>query len=109
MGKVSLKTMSLLGLVLMAASAVTAAVMPRNFDRKRMNNGTLRFSSFSGGGALATCFDDVDTVDSCTATVGTATTLAGQDDSTVNGLQTQGNTSQTASQAGDQNSVLVEV
>jgi len=101
--------MSLLGLVLMAASAVTAAVLPDKADGKRTNNGTLRANSntVNGPAGVVSCFDDEDTVDSCTATA-SITTGSGQDDSTVNGLQTQGNTSQTAAQAGDQNSVLIQ-
>ncbi len=42
MGKTSKRTTSLLGLVLMAASAVTAAAMPGSPDNKIANNGTLR-------------------------------------------------------------------
>ncbi len=72
----------------MAASAVTAAVLPEKSEGKRVNNGTLRANSNTVGGpnGVVSCFDDVDTVDSCTATA-SITTGSGQDDSTVNGLQ----------------------
>jgi hypothetical protein len=106
--KSSIKRISLLGLVLMAAAAATAAVLSGNTNGRRVNNGSIRLCSGSGWGpnGVPTCVDDVDTVDSCTATV-SDTSEVGQDESTIEGLQTVGNTSQTAGQPGDQNSVLV--
>ena len=102
MEKVSLRKLSVLGLVLMAASAVTAAVAPNKADDKRVsnNNGTLRpLSNSIGGPAVFSCIDDVDTVDSCTATA-TATTTAGDANNSavtqgINQVQTTRNTSNT--------------
>ncbi|SDG48939.1 hypothetical protein [Chitinophaga filiformis] len=115
MKRVSVKNLSLLGLVLMAASAVTAAVMPDKSNNKRVNNGTLR--AFSNGDSVN---EDVIScvivsgggVNSCTVS-GTATTAAGAqiDESRVQigslFYQTVGNTSQTGGPAnGNQSSVL---
>jgi hypothetical protein len=91
MRKVSIKNWSLLGLVLMAASAVTAAVLPNKSDRKITNNGTLRNNS--GGNGAAGVFSCIphDTAVSCTAN--TATNSAASLDG--DGKQTVNNTSRT--------------
>lgn len=105
MGKVSFRKLSVLGLILMGASAVTAAILPDKADNKRIsnNNGTLRpeSNSIGGPGGVFSCFDDVDTFDSCTATAEVFTTTTHGDEG--NSYDTQGddqvqttrNTSQT--------------
>ena len=60
MQKVSLRKLSVLGLVLMAASAVTAAIVPsKSKDLKQVNsanNGLLRNASGAGtGGGVDSC------------------------------------------------------
>ncbi|MCF6402115.1 hypothetical protein L3C95_04470 [Chitinophaga filiformis] len=117
MKKVSVKNLSLLGLVLMAASAVTAAVVPDKSNARRINNGSLRVASDTAAGAdqdapaAVSCVADVDTLHSCTATAGSNTTTGffpNQSLIQVGGFnyQTVGNTSQTAAQQGEQESVL---
>lgn len=56
MKKLSVKKLSVLGLVLMAASAVTAAILPNNsdatkFDDGSVDNGVARIGSGAGSGA----------------------------------------------------------
>jgi len=111
MKKVSVKNMSLLGLVLMAASAVTAAVIPDKSDSKRTNNGTLRANTGEQAAenqpnVISCIFITGGGVNSCTVSA-TITTGTGQVESLVNGQQTDGNTSQTAGTPGNQSSVLI--
>lgn len=117
----STRKVTVLGLVLMAASAVTAAVLPSKHSLKSSgegdNNGTLRNYSGSAAGRanVISCipreFDDFNSF-SCTASndaIGaTNTTSPGRNDSTIGliHLQTQGNTSQTKLVAGNQESIL---
>ena len=98
MKSVSIKNLSLLGVVLMAASAVTAAIMPDKTEGKRVKNGQLLGNSASVGGpaGVLSC-KAVLNGQQCTATVGTLTTAAAADSYTVinnHNYQTIGNTSQ---------------
>lgn len=113
MKKVSIKNLSLLSLVLMAASAVTAAVLPGKTNGKAPNNGTLRQFSATVAGAdqdalqgVLSCIPEQDTVQSCTATAVTGTTTANTSRD-ANGLQTDGNTSVTNGIAGEQTSEVI--
>ena len=97
---VSIKNLSLLGVVLMAASAVTAAVMPDKSDSKRAANGRLFVQSNDGAGGPAginSCSAVSSGIVNCTATAGSATTSALDPSSSeiVGGLNrdTVGNTS----------------
>lgn len=72
MQKLSIRKLSLLGLVLMAASAVTAAVLPKD-DSKKTFNGKQQDST-GGGGNQVSCINQSATSYSCTYTAGTATT-----------------------------------
>lgn len=97
MKKVSVRKLSVLGMVLMAASAVTAAVLPsKASDVKRdgsANNATLISASgvTPGGGGVKSCVPDVapDVVYSCHLTDGTLTGVASEG----LGVKTQNNTS----------------
>jgi len=121
MKKVSVKNLSLLGLVLMAASAVTAAVVPDKSNGRRPNNGTLRAFSATAAGldqdaaqAVISCIPEVETIMSCTATNVTNTTTGGvaQSASAIGGFNfiTIGNTSQTNyNDMVDDNSVLQQI
>lgn len=121
MKKVSVKNLSLLGLVLMAASAVTAAVVPDKSSGKRANNGTLRLFSATAAGAdqdapqaQLSCIPEIESVMSCTATASNTTTGAFLQSSRLQigtlYYDTVGNTSQTNPNDGvDQNSVLEEI
>lgn len=64
MQKISIRKLSILGLVLMAASAVTAAVMPFKTDKKviQANNGSLTFSSALNGAATPVPANQSDSV-----------------------------------------------
>lgn len=104
MRKISLRRSPILGLVLMAASAVTTAIIPDKKDDKSMNNnnGTLRpFSNSIGGpGGVFSCVFDVDVFFSCTASMlYTTTSVSDEEDSfDTQGIyqaQTTRNTSQT--------------
>lgn len=117
MEKISIKNFSLLALVLMAASAVTAAIVPDKANSKRVNNGTLRAFSATAGSVdqdapqlVVSCLALPIAV-SCTATNSCTTTAFFTVESCcllIEGAyhQTIGNTSQTANLTGDQNSVL---
>jgi hypothetical protein len=77
MTKVSLRKLSVLGLVLMAASAVTAAIVPSKAkDLKQVNsdnNGILRDASGAGtGGGVDSCVNGDDNFD-CHVTANTKT------------------------------------
>ena len=117
MKKISVKNLSLLGLVLMGASAVTAAVASDKSNTRRANNGTLRINSgisADGLAAVVSCSPRSGSAFSCTATDATLTSVGTPDESltVINGLnyQTIGNTSQTNPNDGiDQNSVLQRV
>jgi len=75
MTKSSIKKVSMLGLVLIAASAVTAAMMPNK--EKRFATGRLAFDSTTPSKAdQATCRPD-DLANDCVATIGSATTTDG--------------------------------
>ena len=90
-----MKKLSILGLVLMGASAVTAAILPSKaaaFD-EGADNATLQ-NSTNGG---QTCIPDLTNNFSCNVTVGAATTTTGAQGNSYTGelqdQQTQGNTS----------------
>lgn len=84
MKKLSVKKLSILGLVLMAASAVTAAVLPtKNTDDKQVNSiddATLVSNSglTPGAGGIRSCVPDGvgDVVFSCNISTGSATGAA---------------------------------
>jgi uncharacterized protein (DUF2147 family) len=97
MKSLSLRKLSMLGLVLMAASAVTAAILPDKAPKAKVegdDNGTLREDQT---GSVVTCVAR-DGAASCNVTVGTTTT--GNQGNSFTGLlntdQTQTNTSQSA-------------
>ncbi|MCF6402117.1 hypothetical protein L3C95_04480 [Chitinophaga filiformis] len=120
MKKISIKNTSL-GLILIAASAVIAAVVPDTLSGKRVNSETLRAFGDTSSGAdqdagqpVISCWPEVEAVMSCTATAATDTTtgfFAVKSSHPIGGFdyQTQGNTSLTAGQAGDQKSISVLV
>lgn len=112
MKKLSIKNVSLLSLVLMAASAVTAAVLPDKANGKAPNDGTLRAFSATVAGAdqdaaqaVISCIPDADTAYSCTATAATGTTTENTSRDGL-GRNTVGNTSITADVAGEQTSAI---
>lgn len=98
MKKLSVKKLSLLGLVLVAASAVTAAVLPSKSDDNRIvDDGTHTNNSDSAGAVGAgngvSCTDDDGTANaSCDQTLGgddpTATTASGGQQESANGTDT---------------------
>ncbi|OQP44586.1 hypothetical protein A4H97_09465 [Niastella yeongjuensis] len=98
MTKVSFKKLSVLGLVLMAASAVTAAVLPAKSkdaaDDNSANNATLKSNSGElGSGGVNSCIPDVDDeVYSCHLSVGA--TFTNDNGTSVGANHTVGNTSQ---------------
>ncbi len=118
MKKLSFKNLSLLGLVLMGASALTAAIVPAKKDKQvgqGNNNGRLlAFSASAGPQNVVSCVIATGTP-SCTVTDASfvaSTTGRGLADSYVglnNNMQTIGNTSQTAAEPEDQQSVVVVV
>jgi hypothetical protein len=83
MQKLSVRKLSLLGLVLTAASAVTAAVLPK--DDSLVFNGVQQPST-GGAGNQKTCVDQSG-VKNCTFTAPSATTTDGEP---TNGRQTDG-------------------
>ena len=94
MQKLSVKKLSILGIVLTAASAVTAAVMPsKSSDIKFANsadNGTLVDNSGGGGSAgIVSCITDVNGGVSCHLTAASSTGALSE----VAGRKTAGNTS----------------
>jgi len=115
------KNSSLLGIILMVASVVAAAMVPDKSNGRRANNGTLRaFSATAFGGdqdapqAIISCIPEIETIMSCTAATKTCTTTGGSPNSCCSevggGLeyQTEGNTSQTNyNDSVDDNSVHV--
>lgn len=111
MEKISMKKLSVLGLILMTASAVTAAILPSKNSRFA-DSGTLRtgLAVTDDGAAVKTCITNADGGNpSCTKTIGSSavsTAGASGGQSLVSGGQTVGNTSQTAGVSGDQNSVV---
>lgn len=114
MQKLSLRKMSVLGLVLMGASALTAAIVPAKKERSGdgQNNGRLALNSATAGGAnVLSCVPDA-VIESCTATEGsinfttTGRNLADSFVGTPLTDQTVGNTSDTSALAGDQSSVV---
>jgi hypothetical protein len=73
MTKMSIKKVSILGLVLIAASAVTAAILPNN--TKVAGNGELKGAGFTSAGDQ-TCIQSNDPDNNnCNATAGSATTI----------------------------------
>lgn len=84
MKKESMRKYSLLGLVLIGASALTAAVLPTNDIKKDANNGRLVQSN---GGDL-TCEDQSGGVGPCTITATNAGAGGGQGSRTSTALQT---------------------
>jgi hypothetical protein len=104
MKETSIRNWSILGLVLMTASTIAAAIVPGNPNGKVANNGTLRVSDESL--LVYTCIPQSSAM-SCTATLVTNTTTSSFDSFDANSLQTIGNTSQTDANDGlDWNSVL---
>jgi hypothetical protein len=91
MQKVSLKKLSILGLVLLAASAVTAAISD-NSDKKLSNNGVLQGSPDTDDGN--TC---IGAGSQCTRTLSATTGADG--DSYAGGQQTINNTSDGSNQS----------
>jgi hypothetical protein len=87
MQKVSAKKLSVLGLVLMAASALTAAIVP-NSSNKILSDGTLKDAvdpaSNDGGNVVNTCIPRSG-ANSCNVTAGTKSSTAGEG---VNGQST---------------------
>jgi hypothetical protein len=109
MKKVSVKNLSLLGIVLTAASAVTAAVIPDNSDAKRAKNGELRLYSATAQGtdrdapeAIVSCVQVSGAV-VCTASASNTTTGVFDEQSLIQigsiFYQTVGNTSQNGVQS----------
>ncbi len=100
MQKTSLKKLSILGLVLVAASAVTAAVVPNQISDKRdnANNGSLR-QTLTSGGDWTCVANSPGTGVTCTVTdnssVDTTGGGSGSSVTQVNGRDTLGNTSLT--------------
>jgi hypothetical protein len=92
MQKVSLKKLSILGIVLLAASAVTAAISEKS-DKKVSNNGLLLGVNDTDDGNTCRGVGS-----QCTATL-SATTAENAIDSTVNGRQTINNTSDGVNQS----------
>jgi hypothetical protein len=94
MKNISLRSFSVLGVVLMGVSAVTAAVLPNKSDSKSLvNNGSLTAANtLDAGIAVLSCTATAQIGTPCTVTVGTATTQSGQVNSTVDGIQTVNNT-----------------
>jgi hypothetical protein len=97
MQKLSLKNMSLLGLVLMGASALTAAISPSKVQNN--NNGRLAANSATGGSIYPSCVT-ASAAFVCTKTAGStvATTAGDLTNSYVGALltdQTVNNTSDT--------------
>lgn len=99
MKNISLRKVSILGLVLLATSAVTAAILPDNASKTKVaegdDNGSLR-ADFTNDGVTCVPGEGL----SCNITVGTTSTFHGevnQGDSFTgagNGIQTLTNTSQ---------------
>ena len=91
MKNVSVKNWSILSLILLGASAVTAAVMPDKAN-KRFVDGTLLQNSATSPfiGGVWSCVPGGN--GSCTASA-TVSTQASQVDSIVSGQQTENNTS----------------
>jgi hypothetical protein len=80
MQKISFRKISVLGLILMAASAVTAAIIPNkakttaeDLDRQ----GNLVNSTVASGTIGKTCGPKIDLVSNCISTVGSNTTGVG--------------------------------
>ena len=83
----SIKSMSVLGVVLTIASVITASVMPTKSSQRKVE-GTKTMLGTNDG---LTCVPDNDSIFSCTLTLSNTT---GTDaDSYVNGQQTINNTS----------------
>lgn len=99
----SIRKISVLGLVLMAASAVTAAILPDKSSNLRSPNGSLRQALETGDGN--TCKPDVDSDITCTASI-TGTTLNPDTTRDEDLKQTQGNTSADADEPNDVSSVV---
>jgi len=86
MKNVSIKKLSLLGLVLTGASAITAAVLPKNEPKK--TTGTLVASVGAGGVQQLTC---VAGTGACTLTA-SVTTVSGATSTTGGGVGVRTNT-----------------
>jgi len=100
MKNVSLRKISILGLVLMGASAVTAAILPNNSSAKieDADDGTLTKNIQSTTGTNVTCVaDDTGVIVSCnvsaTITTGAVNSFVDLDGNGTD--QTEGNTSVT--------------
>lgn len=99
MKEVSVRKLSILGMVLLAASAVTAAVLPEKSSDMRQvnsaNDGTLRSQSGAGSpdnDPIISCVPDQTQVWSCNMSTGTITTGSGVVSDDI-GVNTNGNTS----------------
>ncbi|SDG48912.1 hypothetical protein [Chitinophaga filiformis] len=99
--------LSILGLVLLVASAATTSIIPDKSNNKRANNGTLRPSDNEE--ELTCIFVTGGGVNSCTVSITNTTPIGGFESLVKIGTfyyQTIGNTSITADVVGDQNSML---
>lgn len=79
MQRLSIKKISILGLVLMAASAVTAAMVPKQSDKKpiKFAEGSLTLTSNDGDNSSVTCNPDSNSnisQQACTASTGASLT-----------------------------------
>lgn len=92
----SAKKLSILGLVLVTASAVTAAILPSNKNKTEArldHGGSLTQVGTNDGGAVWSCTTSDDNDNLCNVTDGTFTTANGDDNSYDGQLnQTIGNT-----------------
>lgn len=98
MTKVSLRKLSMLGLVLMAASAVTAAIVPSKSKAAKLENSEdngrlLNASGLGTGGGVDSCVF-ASGAPTCHVTADTTT----GDNSSLVGTRTDGNTSHSNSQ-----------
>jgi len=93
MKKLSWQRISILGVVLMGASAVTAAVLPSKAASHDASGGSLTAAGTKDGTvAVLSCTFTADAATPCTVTVGSATTISGAANSFVDGFQTVNNT-----------------
>jgi hypothetical protein len=83
MKNVSLRKLSLLGLVLMAASAVTAAILPKN-EPKKIGPGQLADSAAAGVSGQKTCVQNSD-LNQCTFTASGTTEVGDSSGNTDTG------------------------
>ncbi|SHM37134.1 hypothetical protein [Chitinophaga sp. CF418] len=93
MKNISWRRFSVLGIVLMGASAVTAAVLPNKTDSKPLDvTGSLTLAGTFDGVAVFSCTITAVITAPCTVTSGSATTVGTAANSFVSGFQTVNNT-----------------